>query len=103
MRDGGRARWLARYRIFETTGFREDLAQLTLSGLSRLNAKLRESIYPRLQEEPHFGPNIKRLKNWDPPTWRYRIGAWRFFFEIDEEHDLVLMTATDHRSSAYDR
>ena len=94
---------MARYRIFETTGFREDLAQFTLSGLSRINAKLRESIYPRLQEEPHFGPNIKRLKNWDPHAWRYRIGAWRFFYEIDEEHELVPMTAADHRSSAYDR
>jgi len=81
---------LARYRIFETTGFREDLAQLTGSGLSRL------------REEPHSGPNIKRLKNWDAPTWRYRIGAWRFFYEIDEEHSLVLLTAAHHRSRAYD-
>lgn len=94
---------MARYRIFETTGFRGDLAQLTRSGLSRPHEKLRESIYPRLGEEPHFGPHTKRLKNWDPPTRRYRIGAWRFFYEIDEEHDLVLMTAADHRSSAYDR
>jgi mRNA interferase RelE/StbE len=92
---------LARYRIFETTGFREDLAQLTRYGLSRLYEKIRESVYPCLREEPHFGPNIKRLKNWDPPTWRYRIGAWRFFYEIDEERELVLMTAADHRSSAY--
>jgi len=94
---------LARYRIFETTGFPGDLAQLTRSGLSRLHAKLQESIYPRLREESHFGPNIKRLKNWEPPTWRYRIGAWRFFYEIDEADELVLMTVADHRSSAYDR
>ena len=46
---------------------------------------------------------VERLKNWDPPTWRYRIGAWRFFYEIDEEQKLVLMTAGDHRSSAYDK
>ena len=94
---------MARYRIFETTGFREDLAQITRSGLSRLHEKLREYVYPRLREEPHFGPNIKRLKTWDPPTWRYRIGAWRFFYEIDEEQELVLMTVADHRSSAYDK
>jgi mRNA interferase RelE/StbE len=94
---------LARYRIFETTGFREDLARITRSGLSRLQEKLRESVYPRLREEPHFGPNTKRLKNWDPPTWRYRIGAWRFFYEIDEEQALVLMIAGDHRSRAYDK
>jgi mRNA interferase RelE/StbE len=94
---------LARYGIFETTGFLKDLAQLSRSGLGRLHDKLRESIYPRLREEPHFGPNIRRLKHWDPPTWRYRIGAWRFFYEIDEKQGLVLMIAADHRSSAYDR
>ncbi len=93
---------MARYRIFETTGFSEDLAQLSRSGLSRLHEKLRDSIYSRLREEPHFGPNIKRLKNWEPPTWRYRIGAWRFFYEIDEAHAVVLMIAADHRSRAYD-
>jgi len=94
---------LARYRIFETAGFQDDLAQLTRSGLGRLHEKLQASIYPRLRDEPHFGPNIKRLKRWDPPTWRYRIGAWRFFYEIDEKHALVLLTAADHRSTAYDQ
>ena len=94
---------MASYRVFETTGFRENLARFSRSGLNRLHEKLREAIYPRLREEPHFGPNIKRLKNWDPPTWRYRIGAWRFFYEIDEEQALVLMTVADHRSSAYDK
>jgi mRNA interferase RelE/StbE len=93
---------LARYRIFETTSFREDLEQLARGGLARFQEKLRGSVYPRLRAEPHFGPNIKRLKRWDPPTWRYRIGAWRFFYEIDEENGLVLLTATDHRSRAYD-
>jgi mRNA interferase RelE/StbE len=91
---------LARYRIFETAGFQDDLAQLTRSGLGRLHEKLQASIYPRLRDEPHFGPNIKRLKRWDPPTWRYRIGAWRFFYEIDEKHALVLLTAADHRSTS---
>lgn len=63
----GARRWLARYRLFETAGYQADLAQLTRSGLRRLHEKLRESIYPRLGEEPHFGPNIRRLKRWEPP------------------------------------
>ena len=91
---------MARYQIFETAGYQDDLAQLTRSGLGRLHEKLQATIYPRLREEPHFGPNIKRLKHWDPPTWRYRIGAWRFFYEIDEKHALVLLTAADHRSTS---
>ena len=33
--------------------------------------------------------------------WRYRIGAWRFFYEIDEEQKIIYMLAAAHRSSAY--
>ena len=81
--------------------FQERLVQLGRSGLSRIEEKLREHVYPRLRAEPHYGPNIKRLKHWNPPTWRYRIGAWRFFFEIDETEKIVYMTAADHRSRSY--
>jgi mRNA interferase RelE/StbE len=59
------------YSIFETQQFLRDLARLGASARKRLETKLREHIYPALQREPHFGSNIKRLKNWEPPTWRY--------------------------------
>jgi mRNA interferase RelE/StbE len=92
---------LASYRIFETATFREDLARVSRSGLARLEEKLREYVYPQLREEPHLGANVKRLKNWSPPTWRYRVGAWRFFYEIDEKGRFVVMIAAEHRSGAY--
>ena len=90
-----------RYRIFETDTFQQDIASISRSGLSRIKEKLREHVYSQLRNEPHFGPNIRRLKNWEPPTWRYRIGAWRFFYEINEREKLVFMTAADHRGRAY--
>lgn len=89
------------YRIFETETFQEDLTRISQSGLKRIEEKLREHVYSQLRSEPHFGSNIKRLKNWDPPTWRCRIGAWRFFYEIDEKNQIVYMTAADHRGQAY--
>jgi mRNA interferase RelE/StbE len=92
---------LARYQVFETVSYRGDLSRLSRSGLGRLEEKLREHVYPRLREEPHLGPNIKRLKSWAPPTWRYRVGSWRFFYEIDEGERLVLMIAAEHRSASY--
>ncbi|MEO5657826.1 MAG: type II toxin-antitoxin system RelE/ParE family toxin [Nitrospiria bacterium] len=92
---------MARYRVFETETFQQDLARLSRSGLGRLADKLSSQVYPRLREEPRFGPNIKRLKHWEPPTWRYRIGAWRFFYEVDEADRVVAMTAADHRGEAY--
>jgi mRNA interferase RelE/StbE len=89
------------YRIFETRQFLRDLSRLGPAAEKRLAAKLRESVYPTLRENPHFGPNIKRLKDWEPLTWRYRVGDWRFFFEIDETKRVVFMTAADHRRQAY--
>jgi mRNA interferase RelE/StbE len=92
---------LTSYKVFETDTFQEDLAKIGRSGLSRIEEKLREHVYPQLRTEPHYGPNIKRLKNWNPPTWRYRIGVWRFFYEVDETDKIVYMTAADHRSRSY--
>ena len=89
------------YRIFETRGFLADLARLGIVSQKRLEAKLRDYVYPILRQTPYSGSNIKRLKNWDPPTWRYRVGDWRFFYEIDEKQRIVSMTAADHRKEAY--
>ena len=43
----------------------------------------------------------KQLKDFTPETWRYKIGAWRFFYEIDEDEKIVSLLAASHRSSAY--
>jgi mRNA interferase RelE/StbE len=89
------------YRVFETEQFVKDLSAIARGGNARIERKLREVVYPELRQRPHFGPNIKRLKGWQPETWRYRIGSWRFFYEIDETDHVVLMIAAAHRSSAY--
>ena len=89
------------FRIFETRRFLADLAGLGIVSQRRLEAKLRDYVYPILRQTPHSGSNIKRLKNWDPPTWRYRVGDWCFFYEIDETQRIVFMTAADHRKEAY--
>lgn len=89
------------YSIFETRQFLRDLGRLGPAAEKRLEAKLRLHVYPVLRKDPRFGPNIKRLKNWEPPTWRYRAGEWRFFYEIDEERRIVFMTVADHRKEAY--
>ena len=89
------------FRIFETQQFSRDLARLGPAAQKRIEVKLRDYVYPGLRENPYFGPNIKRLKNWEPATWRYRVGDWRFFYEIDDRQRLVFMIAADHRKEAY--
>jgi mRNA interferase RelE/StbE len=57
----------------------------------------------RLRAAPAVGPDIRRLRDWEPPTWGYRIGDYRFFYEIDEAEKTVCMTLAVHRSVAYRR
>lgn len=92
---------MSEYRIFETTQFQQDLKAIARSGHARAIEKLRTSVYPQLRQHPHFGPHVKKLKGYDPETWRYRIGSWRFFYEIDEEEQIVFMLAASHRGRAY--
>ncbi len=89
------------YEIWETHQFQADLRILAKSGQARLIKKLRTVVYPQLKARPHFGPNIKKLKDYTPDTWRFRIGAWRFFYEINEEEKQVWLIAAAHRGVAY--
>ncbi len=89
------------YRIFETKQFGKDLRELSKSGQPAVVRKLQRVVYPQLRQHPRFGPNIRKLKGYTPDPWRYRIGAWRFFFEIDDDERTVFMTAAAHRGSAY--
>lgn len=89
------------YRIFETEVFRRDLARLDPPARARIEQKLRRYVYPLLKESPRFGPSIKRLQGYEPPTWRWRVGEWRFFYAINEVERIVSMLAAEHRGRAY--
>ena len=90
------------HRLFETEQFQKDLRRIARSGQQEMLEKLRRVVYPQLRSHPHFGPHLRRLKGFEPPTWRHRIGAWRFFYEIDERDRIVSLLAASHRGSAYD-
>ncbi len=89
------------YRIFETETFLASLEQDFEGQKDKIKVKLRNQVYQQLKESPSFGPNIKKLRNWNPPTWRYRIGSYRFFYEIDSEDKIVSMLLAEHRGRAY--
>ena len=90
-----------RYRVFETRQFLSDLQGLDSSVRSQVQKKLEGYVYPQVRQEPHVGPNIRKLRDWTPDTWRYRIGPWRFFYEIHESDRIVYWVALAHRSEAY--
>lgn len=89
------------YRVFETTQFDKDLRNIARAGHAGIVEKLGRTVYRQLRQHPHFGPHVRKLKGTSPDTWRYRIGAWRFFYEIDDDERIVFMIAASHRGSAY--
>ena len=89
------------YRIFETERFQKDLKAIARGGERKILEKLRTSVYDQLRLQPRFGPQIKKLKGHEPETWRFRIGAWRFFYEVDDVAMIVFLTVASHRGSAY--
>ena len=89
------------YKIFETDKFVASLDQDFEGQREKIVNKLRTYVYPQLKESPSYGPNIKKLRDWQPPTWRYRIGDYRFFYEIDSDEQIVFMILAEHRGKAY--
>ena len=89
------------FRIFETETFLTSLEQNFEGQRDRIKVKLRSYVYQLLKKSPLFGSNIKKLRNWNPPTWRYRIGSYRFFYEIDGENKIVSMLFAEHRGRVY--
>lgn len=94
---------MSRYRVFETEAYQRELARIASSAQKGMQKKLRQHVYPKLREQPYFGPHLRKLRAWKPDTWRYRIGSWRLFYEVDEKARIVSMTAVEHRPRAYRR
>ncbi len=92
---------MVKFRIFETEQFIEDLTRDFEGRGVRIRKKLSEYVYPQLRMNPFFGKNIKKLKHYEPDTWRYRIDRYRFFYEIDERERIVYMLAVDSRKDSY--
>jgi len=89
------------YKIFETAQFQKDLDS-DFSGIKKkIRDKLLSYIYPQLKLNPFFGKNIKKLINYNPETWRYRIGNHRYFYIIDQKKRIVFMISADNRKDAY--
>ncbi|OQA10759.1 MAG: hypothetical protein BWY66_00124 [bacterium ADurb.Bin374] len=92
---------LPSYRIFETQEFIDRLQEFPKTSRLFLEKKLTTYTYPQLKSEPHFGLNIKKLVDYMPSTWRYRIGKYRLFSSIDEKQRIVTILTIDFRKDAY--
>ncbi len=89
------------YRIFETENFIKILEKIQRRNKTLIENKLQIKTYPQLKKEPHYGNNIKKLKNYRPETWRYRIGNYRVFYEINDTEKIVYIIGISTRQNAY--
>jgi len=88
---------LNKFKIFETNQFLKGLEQDFSGQQERIKIKLVNYVYPQLKQNLYFGKNIKKLVNYNPGTWRYRIGNYRYFYEIDDGNKIVFMISADNR------
>jgi mRNA interferase RelE/StbE len=92
---------LPNYRIFETDEFRTRLNALQKRDAAFIRRKLKEYVYPQLREEPYVGRNVKKLRGYEPDTWRYRIGKFRLFYVVNRDEEVIYMLTVDLRRDAY--
>jgi len=57
--------------------------------------------FDQLSRDPRQHPNAKRLRGPLAGHWRYRVGAWRVVFRVDEDERVVTIILIAHRTKAY--
>ena len=89
------------FEIFETDQFLKDLKKPDKPEKMRLYSRILNTIYPQQKNNPYFGKNIKKLKAYNPDTWRYRIGSLRLFYEISDKEKIAYIITIEYRGSSY--
>jgi mRNA interferase RelE/StbE len=86
------------YRIAETESFQKKIEK---PHFKKLYKKIREYVYPLIKRNPHYGPNIKRLKGEYSDFHRYRIGNYRLFYSFQESEIMICIIDIAHRKDSY--
>lgn len=92
---------MAEYRIFETASFLDDLAAAPAAERARLRRKLTDYVYPCMRRSPRSHPQARCLRGVAPETWRWRLGDWRAFYQVDDADGVVSLLALSLRRDAY--
>jgi len=89
------------FRIFQTDEFLGKLSKLPGNESEFLEKKLKDYVFPQLRVEPFHGQNIRKLRDYTPETWRYRIGNYRLFYIINHNEMIIYLLTIDLRKDAY--
>jgi len=67
---------------------------------SALQRKL-DRCWDALTRDPRRHPNIRKLKGKLSAYWRFRVGARRVIYRIDEQEQTVWVVTIEHRRDVY--
>jgi mRNA interferase RelE/StbE len=84
--------------VAETETFQKRIAK---TEFKKIYSKISTYIYPQLQKNPFYGPNIKKLKGEYESFYRYRIGNYRLFYQVDKNQITVFIITLLHRKDSY--
>jgi mRNA interferase RelE/StbE len=87
-----------RFEIAETETFQRSISK---KEFVKIYNKIKTYIYPLLRINPFFGRNIKKLKGEFKDVYRYRIGDYRLFYQVDEKQILIFIMDIVKRKDAY--
>ena len=89
---------MTKYKIAETADFEK---KIKTKKYEFLYQKIKNYVYPILRKNPHFGPNIKKLKGIYKEIYRFRLGDFRLFYKVSEEKVIVFIIDIEARKDAY--
>ena len=87
-----------KFKIAETETFQKVIQH---PKFNKIYTKITTYIYPQLQKNPFYGPNIKKLKREYESYYRYRIGSYRLFYQVKKETITVFIVTLLHRKDSY--
>ncbi len=87
-----------KFKIAETETFQKVINK---TKFTKIYTKISTYIYPQLQKNPFYGPNIKKLKGEYEAFYRYRIGKYRLFYQVDKNQITVFIITLLPRKDSY--
>ena len=77
------------------------LAKMPTGQARFVQSELLHYAYPQMRQMPFHGANIRRLRDFSPPTWRYRIGQHLVQFHVNNAKRIAYVLAAVDRRDAY--
>jgi len=89
---------LNNYKIAETDTFAKKIKS---EKFKHLYNKILNDVYPIFRNNPFFGINIKKLKGKYKEIFRFRMGDFRLFYQINEKEKIIFIINIENRQDAY--